>query len=63
MKFKLLMISGMIAIFAIQSSAHHSFAMFDKEKLVTVTGTLKSFEWTNPHCWLHIVAEIGRAHV
>lgn len=56
MKFKLTIAFGIIAAFAIQASAHHSFAMFDKEKLVTVSGTLKSFEWTNPHCWLHITA-------
>ena len=36
--------------------AHHSFAMFDPEKLITQTGTVKEFEWTNPHVWLHIMA-------
>jgi Family of unknown function (DUF6152) len=30
--------------------------MFDKEKMITVSGTLKEFEWTNPHCWLHVAA-------
>ena len=30
--------------------------MFDKEKMITVSGTLKEFEWSNPHSWLHIVA-------
>ncbi len=46
----------MIAVFTVQAAAHHSFAMFDHEKLITVSGTLKAFEWTNPHCWLHISA-------
>ena len=36
--------------------AHHSFAMFDPEKLLIQTGTVKEFEWTNPHVWLHIMA-------
>ncbi len=36
--------------------AHHSFAMFDAEKTVTLQGTVKEFEWTNPHSWLHIMA-------
>lgn len=53
-----LKIAGYIAIaaaaFAVQASAHHSFAMFDHDKMITVTGTLKEFEWTNPHCWLHV---------
>jgi hypothetical protein len=56
MKLKLAAIVAGMALFAVQASAHHSFAMFDKEKVVTVSGTLKSFEWTNPHCWLHVTA-------
>jgi hypothetical protein len=36
--------------------AHHSFAMFDPEKLIVQTGTVKEFEWTNPHVWLHILS-------
>src|SRR5262249_50507477 len=43
--------------------AHHSFAMFDAEKLLTQPGVVKELEWTNPHVWLHIMAmdETGRA--
>lgn len=37
------------------AAAHHSFAMFDRNKEVTVTGTVKEFQWTNPHCWLQVV--------
>jgi Family of unknown function (DUF6152) len=43
-------------LFALQIDAHHSFAMFDHEKRITISGTLKEFEWTNPHCWLHVAA-------
>jgi Family of unknown function (DUF6152) len=32
--------------------AHHSFAMFDAQKTVTLQGTVKEFEWVNPHSWL-----------
>src|SRR5262249_17897212 len=53
-----LKIAAFIAIaavcFAAQGQAHHSFAMFDHEKMITVSGTLIEFEWTNPHCWLHV---------
>jgi hypothetical protein len=42
------------AVCAVQGQAHHSFAMFDHEKMITVSGTLTEFEWTNPHCWLHV---------
>jgi hypothetical protein len=32
--------------------AHHSTAMFDLSKTVTVQGTVEAFEWTNPHSWI-----------
>jgi hypothetical protein len=32
--------------------AHHSFAMFDTTKTATITGTVASFEWTNPHAYI-----------
>jgi hypothetical protein len=35
--------------------AHHSFAMFDRTKTVTLEGTVKQFQWTNPHCFIQIL--------
>ena len=32
--------------------AHHSGAMFDATKEVTLQGTVKEFQYTNPHSWL-----------
>jgi hypothetical protein len=29
--------------------------MFDDDKSVTLAGTVKSFQWTNPHCWIQLV--------
>ena len=34
------------------ASAHHSATMFEQEKTITVEGTVKQFQWTNPHSWL-----------
>ena len=34
--------------------AHHSFAMFDQTKQVTVAGTVSDFEWTNPHAFIEV---------
>jgi hypothetical protein len=31
------------------ASAHHSGAMFDATKSITITGTVTQFNWTNPH--------------
>jgi hypothetical protein len=41
------------------AAAHHSFAMFDAEKTITLNGTVKQMEWANPHSWLHVVVEDG----
>jgi hypothetical protein len=35
--------------------AHHSGAMFDGAKTMTISGALKGVEWTNPHSWLSVV--------
>jgi hypothetical protein len=43
------------AAFAAPVFAHHSFAMFDQEKTVTLKGTVKDFEWANPHAWIRLM--------
>ena len=35
--------------------AHHSFAMFANDKTMVVKGTVKEFEWTNPHAWVELM--------
>jgi hypothetical protein len=39
-------------VFAVPSSAHHSYAMFDLKRDAAVTGIVKEWQWTNPHAWL-----------
>ena len=43
-----------VAVYAIPAVAHHSFAMFDASKTMTVEGTVKEFHWTNPHSWIFL---------
>jgi hypothetical protein len=40
---------------ATTASAHHSAAMFDAQKTETIVGTVKEFQYTQPHCWLVVV--------
>jgi hypothetical protein len=35
-------------------NAHHSTAMYDNQNPVTITGTVKKFEWTNPHAFVYL---------
>lgn len=39
--------------------AHHSFAMFDALHPVQLEGTVKSWEFTNPHSWLILMVMKG----
>jgi hypothetical protein len=40
------------------AAAHHSFAIFDHTQSYTLKGTVRSFQWTNPHGYIELdVAE------
>jgi len=47
---------GVVALvwMAFPISAHHSGAMFEPVKTITVKGVVKLFEYTNPHSWLWV---------
>lgn len=59
----LLLASFLLAYPAGQAQAHHSFAMFDRDKTVTVSGTVKEFQFTNPHCWIQLLVAGGATPV
>ena len=42
-----------------QIQAHHSFSGFDMQKSATLTGTVKEFQWVNPHCWIQMMTTDG----
>ncbi|HTK34205.1 MAG TPA: DUF6152 family protein [Caulobacteraceae bacterium] len=44
------------ALCADAASAHHSFAMFDRNTTSVIDGTIKEFQWTSPHMWIQLVA-------
>jgi hypothetical protein len=47
-----------VALTAVRSAAaHHSYAMFDPTRSVTLQGTLKEFQWTNPHCFIQVLID------
>ena len=49
-----LLCAGLLLVFNPPAYAHHSGAMFDRDKTVQLTGTIVSFGWTNPHSWIEI---------
>src|SRR5262249_4167163 len=36
-------------------TAHHSHAMFDSRKSLELKGTVRLFQWANPHCWIQLL--------
>jgi hypothetical protein len=44
----------------VAAHAHHSFAMFDAAKTVTLQGTVTEYRWANPRAWLHVMAGDGK---
>ena len=56
MKIGRVILSTVLVGLAAPALAHHSFAMFEREKYVSVTGTVSEYEWTNPHVWIHVKA-------
>jgi len=53
--FSIAAAAAFVAVFAVQVSAHHSFAAeFDAKRPVKLRGTVVKMEWINPHSWIHI---------
>ncbi len=57
-RLRLLSLVALVLVAAAQPAlAHHSFAMYDSSKTVTIKATVKSFQWTNPHIIVWLNAE------
>ncbi len=46
--------AGVLVCVGAPTRAHHSGAMFEPEKTITLKGVVKEFEYTNPHSWLWV---------
>lgn len=51
---------GLALAVPIGVQAHHSMAMFDQSREVTITGTVSEFQWTNPHAYIQVVSKDDR---
>jgi hypothetical protein len=57
MKYSSIIAVLAVALCAAPASAHHSFAMYEPTKTLTFKGTVKNFQWTNPHVVLSILVQ------
>ena len=55
-KVRLLIAAAGVAL-APLALAHHSTAVFDMQKTVEIKGTIKEFQWTNPHTFAYVMVD------
>lgn len=48
-----------ISLVTLPAVAHHSLAMFDLAKPVSLNGTVTEFQWTNPHAYIYVEVPPG----
>jgi len=46
-----------LALLLQAATAHHSFAIFDAKRSLTLHGVVKEFRWTNPHVFIQLMAD------
>jgi hypothetical protein len=63
MSARLLALLAVAALAAPAADAHHSFAAYDRTKNLTLTGTVKEFQWTNPHAWIQVLVPDGKGGI
>ena len=56
------LIAGLVVVGGLLASAqpivaHHAGTMFDETKTAELTGTIKEFQFTNPHAWIQVMVE------
>jgi len=54
MRRRTMLLSLLAAAGAAPAMAHHSFSMFDAQKETVLKGTIKEFQWSNPHTWIQL---------
>lgn len=67
MNVQMLMRAALVCLVTVLASApgaaHHSTAMFEWGKEMTLEGTVDKYEWTQPHTfiWLNVTGKNGKA--
>lgn len=60
MSTKAILAAAAVVCTAVPAAAHHSFAMFDQKKIMALQGTVRQFQWTNPHAFIELEGPGGQ---
>lgn len=58
-----LMVAMGLLVIAAPMFAHHSGANYDRENLITVSGMVTEFEFTNPHAQIHFDGKDAQGNI
>jgi Family of unknown function (DUF6152) len=51
---------GLLVLRATPALSHHSNVAYEVNKVISVTGVVKDWQWVNPHTWLHMTVDDGK---
>jgi hypothetical protein len=63
MKVRLAGCSVVLGLFVLRATpalSHHSNVAYEVNKVISVTGVVKDWQWVNPHTWLHMTVDDGK---
>ncbi len=60
---RIFVIAAGLLVASIPAIAHHGVAGYDLTKTITVHGTVTKFDWSNPHCVIHMDAKNASGEV
>ena len=49
-----------LSLMALPAAAHHSQAICDSDRIVTIDGVVTEYRWTNPHTYLCVEMQMRR---
>ena len=54
--FRFLLVAVALAMVSSAILAHHGDTNYDMKKTIVLTGSVTAFDWSNPHCLIHLDA-------
>src|SRR6267142_971284 len=59
MKIRIVVLAVVAAMFsfAIPAMSHHSNSAYQVDQVMTLTGVVKEWKWSNPHTWLYLMVD------
>jgi hypothetical protein len=55
-----LSLAAAVLLSAAPAISHHSNSAYHVDQIITVTGIVKEWKWSNPHTWLHLIVDDGK---